>query len=106
MTRVLAFSTLLALSCIAPAKAAEWRYCLARAPAAHRLMLSRIGHSALTIAEAENAFASVLDQAGIVHDAVLCPRAADAAAIESAEAQAIRFNELDHYTPSVIDWSP
>lgn len=107
MIRIFALCTLVTLAAAPPAaEAAEWRYCLARAPAAHRLMLSRIGHSSLTITEAEIAFGRVLDEAGIAHDAVLCPRAADESTIESAEAQAIRFNELDHYAPSVIDWSP
>jgi hypothetical protein len=106
MRRLFVVTTLIALSAAPAAEAAEWRYCLARAPAAHRLMLSRIGHSVLTITEAETAFGRVLDDAGIAHDAVLCPRAGDQSTIESAEAQAIRFNELEHYAPSVIDWSP
>ncbi len=107
MLRTLALPLLLATLLPAPAaQASDWRYCLARIPAAHQLVLSRAGQTASSIDDVERAFSHVLERAGITHDAVLCPRGADQASIDAAIAQAIAYNRLEHFTPVTIDWSP
>jgi hypothetical protein len=106
VVRFASLAVLMSVALTTQVYSAEWRYCLARVPVSHKLMLSRIGYTKLSIADAERAFSRVLDEAGIQHDAVLCPRADDEASLATAQAEAIKYNELDHYAPSGVDWSP
>jgi hypothetical protein len=106
MIRITLLGTLLSITSFTAAHPAEWRYCLARVPTSHKVMISRISQTNLTISEAERAFMQLLDHAGIPHEAAICPRAPTPSALMDAREQAIEYNREDHLEPSYVDWSP
>ncbi len=74
------------------ALAADWQYCLAPSQADHKIYMSGPFPVRGTLYDADNAFEQMLDEAGLRHDVVQCPRADDERSIIMMQQYAISFN--------------
>lgn len=75
------------------AMATDWQYCLAPSQAEHKIYMSGAFPVRGSLDDADNDFEQMLDQAGLRHDVVQCPRADDARSIATMEQYAITFNQ-------------
>lgn len=75
------------------ALATDWQYCLAPSEAEHKIYMSGWFQVRGALHSADSAFERVLDQAGLRHDVVQCPRADDERSIAMMEQYAISFNQ-------------
>jgi hypothetical protein len=75
------------------AMAADWQYCLAPSHAEHKIYMSSTFPVLGVLADADDAFERMLDQAGLRHDDVQCPRADDERSILLMLQYAINFNQ-------------
>ena len=74
------------------ALAADWKYCLAPSSADHKVYMTDAFPVRGSVNDANNAFERALDQAGLRHDVVQCPRADDERSIMAMQQYAIAFN--------------
>ena len=74
------------------ALATDWQYCLAPSQADHKTYMSGIFRARGTVYDADNAFEQMLNQGGLRHDVVQCPRADDERSIITMQQYAISFN--------------
>jgi hypothetical protein len=98
----------LTMAVLQPALAAEWQYCLAPSHAEHKIYMSPAFPVRGSLDEAGSAFELMLDQAGLQHDVVQCPRADDEQSILSMQQYAISFNRqsgntIVHLPPEARD---
>ena len=100
---VLGAATGLALA--ATPAAADWHYCLARAPS-RTVYLSAPFSTVAAMPTLDAAFGRMLDRTHRAHDPVQCPRAEDAAALRAMRHTALRYNRQDGVTVVEIDWTP
>ena len=91
VTKLFAGFALIAASSQA-ALAADWQYCLAPSQAEHKVYMSDAFPVRGTLADANTAFELMLDQAGLRHDVVQCPRADDERSIVMMQQYAISFS--------------
>ena len=91
LTRYFAGLALIAASSQA-ALATDWQYCLAPSQAEHKIYMSGAFPVRGSLDDADSAFELMLDQAGLRHDVVQCPRADDERSIGAMEQYAISFN--------------
>lgn len=75
------------------AMATDWQYCLAPSEAEHKIYMSGAFPVRGSLDDADNDFEQMLDQAGLRHDVVQCPRADDERSIAAMEQYAISFNQ-------------
>jgi hypothetical protein len=75
------------------ALAADWQYCLSPSHAEHKVYISSTFPVRGVLADADDAFERMLDQAGLRHDDVQCPRADDERSIVLMQQYAISFNQ-------------
>jgi len=83
----------LTLAALQPASAADWQYCLAPSHAEHKVYMSAVFPVRGSLDDADSAFELMLDQAGLRHDVVQCPRADDEQSILAMQQYAISFNQ-------------
>ena len=98
------FALTLALS--QAASAVDWQYCLAPSHAEHKVYMSAPFPSDWAPGSADNALDRVLNQSGVRHDDVQCPRANDESSIIVMRQQAIGFNHLAGNEIVNLDWKP
>jgi hypothetical protein len=96
--------TLLALPRAAAAE--EWRYCLAAAPAAHKVYMSGVFQTTGAMEALEAAFGRTLSQSGVEYNSVQCPRAESQAALAAMQQNAIGFNRELGNRAIKMDWKP
>jgi hypothetical protein len=87
------------------ARAADWRYCLAIAPAKHTVYMSAPFSDGEPMETIESAFAQALDRAMVQHDSVQCPRGS-AQTIAGMKAQAIQYNQASGNKVVQLNWRP
>jgi hypothetical protein len=75
------------------ALATDWQYCLAPSQAEHKVYMSGAFPVSGALYDADSTFERMLDQAGLHHDVVQCPRADDERSIVMMEQYAISFNQ-------------
>ena len=75
------------------ALAADWQYCLAPSHAEHKVYMSATFPMRGALANADSEFERMLDEAGLRHDDVQCPRADDERSIILMLQYAISFNQ-------------
>ena len=75
------------------AMATDWQYCLAPSQAEHKIYMTGAFPVRGSLDDADNDFEQMLDQAGLRHDVVQCPRADDERSIVAMEQYAITFNQ-------------
>jgi hypothetical protein len=75
------------------ATATDWQYCLAPSQAEQKIYISGAFPVRGSLDDADNDFEQMLDQAGLRHDVVQCPRADDERSIVTMEQHAIIFNQ-------------
>jgi hypothetical protein len=92
LTKIFAGLALIAASS-QTALATNWQYCLAPSQAEHRIYMSGAFPVRGAFDDADSAFEWMLDQAGLRHDVVHCPRADDERSIMMMEQYAISFNQ-------------
>lgn len=91
-TRIFAGLALIAASS-QMATATDWQYCLAPSQAEHKIYMTDAFPVRGSLDDADNDFERMLDQAGLRHDVVQCPRADDERSIVAMEQYAITFNQ-------------
>jgi hypothetical protein len=87
------------------ARAAEWRYCLAVAPAQHTVYMSTPFSDDESMETIESEFGRALDRAAMQHDAVQCPLG-NAQSIAGMKAQAIQYNQASGNKVVQLNWRP
>ena len=92
LTKIFAGFALMAASS-QTALATDWQYCLAPSQAEHKVYMSGAFPVRGALYDADNAFEQMLDEAGLRHDVVQCPRADDERSIVMMEQYAISFNQ-------------
>ena len=92
LTKTLAGCALIAASS-QTALATDWQYCLAPSAAEHKIYISGAFPVRRALYDAINVFEQMLDEAGLRHEVVQCPRADDERSIVMMEQYAIRFNQ-------------
>jgi hypothetical protein len=92
LTKIFAGLALIAASS-QTALATDWQYCLAPSQAEHKIYMSGAFPVRGALDDADSAFEWMLDQAGLRHDVVQCPRADDERSIMMMEQYAIGFNQ-------------
>ena len=75
------------------ATSTDWQYCLAPSQAEHKIYMTGAFPVRGSLDDADNDFEQMLDQAGLRHDVVQCPRADDERSIVAMEQYAITFNQ-------------
>jgi len=93
-----------AMQCHA-AHAAEWRYCIAPAPAQHTIYMSSPFASDESMEALEAAFGRALDRAALQHDSVQCPRG-NAQSIAAMKLQAVQYNQASGNKVVQLNWRP
>jgi hypothetical protein len=89
-----------------PARAEDWRYCLATLNSEHKVYMSETFPTAKSMERLQDEFADALSRAGIRHGAVQCPRG-DEQSIVVMRGQAVRFNHDSGNTIVEFDrWNP
>jgi hypothetical protein len=87
------------------AQTAEWRYCLALAPARHTVYMSAPFANDESMETIEATFGRTLDRALVQHDSVQCPMG-DAQSIAAMRLQAIQYNEASGNKIVQLHWRP
>ena len=87
------------------ARAAEWRYCLAVAPAQHTVYMSAPFSDDQSMETIESEFGRALDHAAMQHNSVQCPLG-NAQSIASMKAQAIQYNQASGNKVVQLNWRP
>src|SRR5579863_4846880 len=87
------------------ARAADWRYCLAVAPAQRAVYMSPPFSNDQSMETIESEFGRALDRAAIQHDAVQCPLG-NAQSIAGMKAQAIQYNQASGNKVVQLNWRP
>lgn len=87
------------------AHAADWRYCLAIAPAQHTVYMSAPFSDDEPMETVESEFGRALDHALVQHDSVQCPLG-NAQSIASMKAQAIQYNQASGNKVVQLNWRP
>jgi len=77
--------------CSQTALAADWQYCVAPSQTEHKIYVTRAFSERGALSDAIDALEQALDEAGLHHDAVQCPRADDEHSIVIMEQYAIGF---------------
>jgi hypothetical protein len=75
------------------ALATDWQYCLAPSESEHKIYISGWFQVRGALDSTDSEFERVLDQAGLRHDVIQCPRADDERSIAMMEQYAISFNQ-------------
>lgn len=87
------------------AQAAEWRYCLAVAPAQHTVYMSPPFADDESMETTEAQFGRALDNALLRHDSVQCPLG-NAQSIAAMKLQATQYNEASGNKVVQLNWRP
>ena len=87
------------------ARAADWRYCLAVAPAQHTVYMSAPFSVDELMETVESEFAGALDHAQVAHDLVQCPLG-NAQSIAGMKSQAIQYNQASGNKVVQLNWRP
>lgn len=87
------------------ALAADWRYCLAVAPAQHTVYMSAPFSDDQTMETVESEFGRALDHAAVPHNSVQCPLG-NAQSIADMKAQAIQYNQASGNKVVQLNWRP
>lgn len=86
---------------------ADWRYCLASTGADRKVFVSSPFPTGASIEATESGFEKMLQQSGIAHENVQCPRASTRTAIKIARKDAIDFNkEFMDRAIVELSWKP
>ena len=105
LSTILAAAALVALPA-GPARADDWRYCLAPLHAEHKVYVSAAFPTAKSMERLQDEFGNALTHAGMRHGAVQCPRG-DEQSIQIMRMQATRFNRDSGNTVVEFDrWNP
>ena len=88
-----------------PARASEWRYCLAVSPRQHTVYMSAPFSDDESIETTEAAFGRALDRALVQHDSVQCPLGS-AQSIAAMKTQAIQYNQANGNKIVQLNWQP
>ena len=91
LRRMLAVAVVAGVLGIMPARAEDWRYCLAVLNSEHKVYVSEPFPTAKSMERLQDEFAGALARAGIRHGAVQCPRG-DEQSIAVMRRKAVRFN--------------
>ena len=97
LTRFLASVALIAAGA-QTALASDWQYCLAPSQAEHKIYMSGRFPVRNSLDDADIAFELMLNQAGLRHDVIQCPRAENERAIAAMEQYAIGYNRKNGNT--------
>jgi hypothetical protein len=88
------------------AMAADWQYCLAPSHADHKVYISEPFPSSRVWGKSDGVLDRALDQSGMRHDVVQCPRADDKSTIEIMRQKAISFNQMTGNEIVNLKWKP
>jgi hypothetical protein len=91
---------------IAPAAAAEWRFCIAPANQEHRIYVTQPFPATIPMEVMENGFHQALERAGRRHDSVQCPIGPSEQAVLAMRQHADDFNRQMGTEVVPIDWRP
>jgi hypothetical protein len=97
--------TLIAASSQA-AMATDWQYCLAPSHKEHKVYISTPFPSSGAWGNPDSALDRMLNQSGVRHDDVQCPRADDEPSIETMRQEAISFNHIAGNEIVNLNWKP
>ena len=86
--------------------AAEWQYCLAPSHAEHKVYMSAPFPSNGAWGTADSNLDRLLNQSGVKHDDVQCPRAGDERSIVTMRKKAIEFNYKAGNEIVDLNWKP
>jgi hypothetical protein len=88
------------------ASAADWQYCIAPSHAEHKVYMSPPFPSSAAWGSPDSALDRMLNQSGILHDVVQCPRADNERSITVMRQEAISFNHIAGNETININWKP
>ena len=88
------------------ADGSAWQYCLAPSYTEHKVYISSPFPKSAPLSNTETAFAKMLFQSEIQHDAVQCPNGNDEPSISSMREHAISFNHDLGNTIITLNWEP
>jgi len=88
------------------ALAADWQYCLAPSQNENKVYISTPFPSSGAWGNPESALDRMLNQSGVRHDDVQCPRADDKPSIETMRQEAISFNHKVGNEIVNLNWKP
>ena len=106
MRRIKLVAGLVLLMAPGAAAADDWRYCLAAAPAEHKVYMSGTFQSSAPIETVQTAFGRTLSQLGVEYGSVQCPRADSQATLSAMQQTAVGFNREMGNKPVRLDWKP
>ena len=84
----------------------DWQYCLAPSLAEHKIYLSAPIPVSVIVASADAAFHEMLNNAGIFHDEVQCPKAPNKRTLLFRQRYAIKLNEEIGNATINLNWEP
>ena len=88
------------------ALAADWRYCLAPSHTDHKVYISEPFPSSGAWSAPDSALDRMLNQSGMRHDVIQCPRADDEASVVVMRQGAIDFNRKVGNEIVDFNWKP
>jgi len=88
------------------ALAADWQYCLAPSHTEHKVYLSEPFPSRGAWGSPDSDLDRILNQSGVTHDDVQCPRADDESSIVVMRQEAISFNRMAGNAIVNLNWKP
>ncbi len=98
--------SVLILAASQAALAADWQYCLAPSFTQHRIYISAPFPSTMAWGSPDAELDQMLNQSGVSHDDVQCPRANDETSIETMRKEAIAFNREAGNEIVDLAWTP
>ena len=90
----------------AASRASAWQYCLAPSYAENKVYISSPFPKSASLNSTETAFAKMLFQTKIQHDAIQCPNGKDEPSVSSLREHAISFNHELGNTIITLNWKP
>lgn len=88
----------------AAAEGTDWRYCMAIWEPTHSTYVTMPFESSASLFELEASYARYLDEQGLRHEPVFCPRSDSEAQANRAREAAIAFNRDRGLSASVASW--
>ena len=106
LSQLVGLGMILNSAAIAPATAAEWRFCIAPANQEHKIYMTPPFSTATTMEAMESGFHEVLERTGRRHDSVQCPTGPDEQAVRAMRRHADDFNRQLGRDVITVDWTP
>jgi hypothetical protein len=106
LLRTAGVSLVAIIAALAPAQAAEWRFCIAPYYQEHRMYMTAPFFTTVAMETMESGFHQALERASRRHDSVQCPTGPGEQAVRAMRAHADDFNRQLGTEIVPIDWKP